>query len=181
MKILMKIGCNFFYSKIGYIRKLFYSQFTANFKRAVNFSLILVNFSCKFFLQPNFLVKIWWKLAVFFFTANRLGTVADIKSMLWAVPVCFWKRYALGSTSMFWAVPVWSGQYRYALCSTGTAQSIPVLKPSRYCPEHTSTAQSIPVLSRAYRYCQVFHLPDCLWPKAAWFHTPPQYIFGNFP
>merc|ERR1712030_116486 len=54
---------------------------------------------------------------------------------------------------MGWAVLVCSGQYWYTLGSTDTAQSIPVPKPNRYCPEHTGTAQSIPVLSRAYQYC----------------------------
>ena len=69
----------------------------------------------------------------------------------WAVLVCsgqYW--YALGSTGMLWAVPVWFWDW-YALSSTGMLWAVPVLpRVYRYCSDHTGTAQNVLVLPRAY-------------------------------
>ena len=67
--------------------------------------------------------------------------------MLWAVPVCsgqYW--YALGSTGMLWAVPLLPRSYRYCPEHTGPKNKPVLVRAYRYWPEHT-------VLSRAYRYC----------------------------
>ena len=73
--------------------------------------------------------------------------------MLWTVPVCsgqYW--YALGSTGLFLG-PVCSGQYRYVLGSTSMIWAVPVCSGQyQYCPQHTGTAQNIPV-TKPNRYC----------------------------
>jgi len=51
---------------------------------------------------------------------------------------------------MLWTVPVCSGQYRYALGSTGLFLEPVCSGQYRYCPEHTGTVQSIPVLPRCF-------------------------------
>ena len=72
-----------------------------------------------------------------------------------------WKMKYLGNSGLLWRVPICSGQYWYALCSTSMlgitlmvwpVETIPKLPSSkRYCPEHTS-ARSIPILTIA-KHC----------------------------
>ena len=73
--------------------------------------------------------------------------------MLWTVPVCSGQyRYALGSTGLF-LEPVCSEQYRYVLGSTSMIWAVPVCSGQyRYCPEHTGTVQNIPV-PKPNQYC----------------------------
>ena len=87
-------------------------------------------------------------------TLGQYRYALDSTGMFWAVPVCSGQYRFVFGTGMLWAVPVCSGQYRYDLGSTGTAQSIPVLKTNRYCPflskmpAKAGSAKSTPVNSQ---------------------------------